>query len=268
MGNYYFLGPSLPPLALGEWPDLTFDELIARLEINLSQEDLEKTRAVRSYIDFLNVRARLLDQPFDPRGNLSEKELDEAMLTETGFPEYFFAFLKRYETPADRMANLSSLLASFFEEKIAKHTGLLKRYFTFEREWRLVLVALRAKQAGRDVAKELAHEDPNDPLVAQILSQKDSPTYEPPKEYSDLKDKFLSCGQDPWEQYKTFAEWRFKRLILLPEEPLFSVGWIIIYVVQHMIVEDIHRLQLEKGEEILRSLVEETLDSALLANEG
>ncbi|MBI4142664.1 thioredoxin domain-containing protein, partial [Candidatus Uhrbacteria bacterium] len=38
-----------------------------------------------------------------------------------------------------------------------------------------VLTALRAKQSGRDLAVELQFEDPKDPFVLQILSQKDSP---------------------------------------------------------------------------------------------
>jgi hypothetical protein len=256
MGNYYFLAPSLPKLELGEWPEITFEELMSRYQINLSAADFEKTHALRSFIDFLNVRARFLKQSHDPRGNYTEKDLDEAILSDSILPSYFFEFLKRFETTLERMQNFSFLLSRFFEEEIAQKEGFLKGYFIFERTWRLILVALRAKRAGRDIAKELMYEDPSDPLVAQILSQKEISSYEPPKEFVALKELYLSCGSDPWEQYRLFAQWRFQHVALLTDRPLFSIDWILVYMVQHMIVEDYHRLELEKGEEILRSIVE------------
>ena len=256
MTNYYFLAPSLPPLQVGEWPDLTFDELISRLEINLSVEDFEKTLSIRRYIDFLNIRALFLKQPIDPRGNLREKELDDAILAQSDLPGYVFTFLNRYESNVEKIQNLSFLLSSFFTEERERQEGFLLRYFTFDREWRLVLTALRAKQMKRDVAEELKFEDPTDPFVADILSQRDSEYYIPPKEYVDLVEKHHACGPDPWQQYDTLAAWRFDRIGGLAQGPLFSIDWVLVYLAQHLLVEDGVRLSLERGEEILRKIAE------------
>jgi len=223
MANYYFLAPSLSPLKQGEWPDLTFEELIERFVINLTPVDFEKTKSIRRYIDFLNIRSRLLGDPIDPRGNLTEKELDDAILSESGLPDYFFAFMKQYPIPHERIRNMALLFSSFFQDEIERHSGFLHDYFKFEREWRLVLVALRAKKGGRDLAEELKYEDPTDPFVERILAQKETPSFDPPKRYVDLKKKFLSCGSDPWEYYKTFSEWRFNRIVELAKGPLFSL---------------------------------------------
>ena len=235
---------------------MTFDELIARLEINLSDEDFEKTRSIRLYIDFLNIRALFLKQAIDPRGNLSEKELDDAILAQSDLPEYVFTFLNRYESDRDLIQNLSFLLVAFFADERGKHEGFLLRYFTFEREWRLVLTALRAKQLKRDVAEELKFEDPTDPFVADILSQRDSDYYIPPKEYNDLVEKHHACGPDPWQQYDSFAKWRFDRIGALASGPLYSIDWVLAYLAQHLLVEDGVRLSLERGEEMLRTIAQ------------
>jgi uncharacterized protein DUF2764 len=63
MTNYYFLAASLPPLELGEVPDITFRELVRRLEINLTKNDFEKTVVLRRAIDLVNIRALLLEEP-------------------------------------------------------------------------------------------------------------------------------------------------------------------------------------------------------------
>ena len=256
MTNYFFLAPSLHPLQIGEWPDLSFDELITRLEINLTDDDFEKTRSIRRYIDFLNMRALFLKQPIDHRGNLNEKELDDAILTQSDLPDYVFAFLKRYESNLERIQNLSFLLSSFFTEEIRRQEGFLHRYFTFEWEWRLVLTALRAIQMKRDVAEELKFEDSTDPFVADILAQRDSQHYIPPPKYFDLVERHHACGPDPWQQYETFAKWRFDRIGSLAQGPLFSVDWVFAYLAQHLLVEDGVRLNMEKGEEILRNIAE------------
>lgn len=256
MANYYFLAPSLSPLQVGKWPDLTFDELNVRLHINLTPEDFEKTRAIRRYVDFRNIRALFLKQPIDPRGNLTEKELDDALLAQSDLPEYVFVYLKRFESNADRIQNLSFLFSSFYAEEIARQEGFLLKYFRFERESRLVLTAYRSRQLKRDVTEELKFEDPTDPFVADILAQRDSQQYIPPKEYSDLIDKLKACGSSPMVQQDFFSEWRFDRIGSLAEGPLFSIDWVLAYLAQHLLVEDGVRLSSERGEQILRNIAE------------
>ncbi|HAZ15560.1 MAG: hypothetical protein A2Y28_01160 [Chlamydiae bacterium GWC2_50_10] len=254
MRNYYFLAPSLPPLTLGEWPDLLFEELISRFRLNLTAADFQKSRAIRRCIDLLNVRALYLKEPLDPRGNLTERELDEALLLESYLPSYLFDFLKRFETAAEREENFSFLLSSYLKGEWLQQTGFLKRYFRFEWEWRLVLTALRAKELQRDLLEELKFEDSSDPFIQEILSQRESSVYEPPTEYGDLKGYFLSCGSDPWQHYEGLAKWRFTRVEQLCQGPLFSLDWVLAYFVQHLLTEDLAKLSVEKGEEILRKV--------------
>jgi hypothetical protein len=251
MRNYYFLAPSLPPLSIGVKPEITFEELVARLEINLNKDDLEKTKVLRRFVDICNIRALLMEETVDPRGNLNEKELDEALLVHAVLPDYVFEFLDQFEKVADKIRNFSGLLALFFNAEIPKHKGFLRAYLTFERECRLVLVGLRAKQLGRDVAKELQFEDPTDPLVAQILAQKDADTYDPPAEYADLKELIASSYADPWLESKAFAQYRFKKIGEIAEGKLFSIDQILCYMARLMIIENLIELNAARGNMIL-----------------
>ena len=255
MANYYFLAASLPPITLGEKPDLSFDELISRLDINLEKQDLQKTVVFRRWIDLNNIRFLYLEDAIDLRGNLSEKELDQALLLQEDLPEYVFDFLGRFESVQEKLHVFPGLLAAYFREEIPLQTGFLRSYLEFERSWRLVLLGMKAKELGRDLSQELQFEDPKDPFVMDLLVQKDSMTYDPPPEFLTLKEKYLACGPDPFQQFKEIAEWRFKQIEELATQPLFSIDWILSYMAQLFIAEQWHELDREKGEIILEAFV-------------
>lgn len=255
MANYYFLAASLPVLTLGEKPDLSFDELKSRFKINLNKEDYEKTIAFRRYIDVANIRFLFLEEAIDSRGNLNEKDLDEALLLKDSFPFYIFDFLDQFESVSEKLKHFSGVLSVFFNEEISKQKGFLKAYFEFERTWKMVMLALRAKEQNRDVMRELQFENFSDPLVAQILAQKDGSYYDPPPEYLDLKEKYVSCGADPWQKYKVIAKWRLNRIEELVDKPVFSIDWILSYMARLLIVEDYNALDEAKGKMILDAFV-------------
>lgn len=255
MANYYFLAPSLSPLKLGEKGDVSFEELIWRCQMNLTKKDQKKMTAFRRYIDLNNIRYLFLEESIDGRGNLSEKDLDESLLVKDTLPEYVFDFLDQYDSMAEKLRYFPGVFSLFFKEESENQEGFLKLYFAFEREWKLVMLAIRAKEQARGIVEELQFEDFSDPFVAQILAQKDGERYDPPEEYADLKEKYLSCGKDPWEQYKTIAKWRFDRIGGLVGKPLFSIDWILSYMAQLLIVEDWNELDEMKGKMILDAFV-------------
>ena len=251
MGHYFYLAATLPPLQFPCKPGVTLEELRPALEFNLSKGDKEKLTALRLFVDISNLRPLWQEQEIDPRGNLGEKELDEAFLTGTVLPEYVFEFLENHETLSKKLLNFSSLLSRFYQEEAKKHTGFLRSFFSFERESRLVMLAIRAKQIGRDVVKELCFEDPMDPLVMQILAQKDAPQYEPPAEYREIKDLLDNCGKDPFLQSKEMASCRFRKIEELKLGTQFSVDGVLAYVAQLMLVEHWNELDQAKGKVIL-----------------
>ncbi len=254
IGKYYFLAASLPPLQIGSAVEITFDEFKCRLEINLSKSDLAKTYKIRQLIDIYNIRALLLEDEIDPRGNLNKKELGEAFLVKAGLPDFVFDFLDRYTTTAEKVRNFSGLLAQFFNYAIAASDGFLKRYFIFEREFRLVMAALRAKQTGRDLVREMQFEEPTDPFVMQIMVQRDAAQYEPPAEYAELKELLVSCGPDPWQRHKAFTEYKFKTVEAMQGMFPLSLDAILGYMVRLILCEDWLALDKEKGMNTLQTV--------------
>lgn len=97
MGNYYFVSAALPPLELGKELELSFSELMNLFVLNLSESDYKKVYLIRKMTDLANVLRLLKNEPCDPRGNYSVKELEEALSNKSGLPYYLFEFLDRYE---------------------------------------------------------------------------------------------------------------------------------------------------------------------------
>lgn len=251
--QYYFVASALPPLSIGAKPELSFQELRELLNLNLTESDLKQVTDLLRLIDLSNIRSFWLGQPLDDRGNVSPKRLEEVILIRE-LPSYILDFLDRYETTEERLRYFSSLYASLFQEMQAKTTGFLQKYYTFEREVRLILTALRAKKTRRDIVRELQFEDPTDPLVMDILSQKDAPDYTPPQEYEALKTLFLKSLSDPKALFRALLEYRFAKIEEMEENEPFSINHLLGYIARLLIVESWAGLNQEQGVAIIEDL--------------
>ena len=246
MKHYFFLSPFLPPLKLGEKPPQSFQEIRETVKQNLTGDDYQQVETLLRFVDISNIRALLIEEPIDKRGNLTDKELDEALLMKSRLPDYVFDFLDPFESPAEKVRNFHGVLSLFFAHEIAKSSHFLKRYLQFERDFRLVLTALRAKRLKRDLAKELQFEDLTDPFVLQILAQKDADQYDPPSEYLGLRELIASCEGDPWKERRAFDRYRFEAIEEMIEGEPFSLGRILAYLAQLSIIEA--QLELDQGQ--------------------
>jgi hypothetical protein len=252
MTQYYFAGTSLPPLAIGVKPELSFKDLLELLKENLTESDWKKVELLLFPVDLSNIRALWMSQPLDEKGLHTPKELEESLLVRTGLPEYLIDFLDRYESTGDRLRYFPSLYASMYKEwGMPAKNGFLKHYFILEREIRLVLTALRSKQLGRNIVQELQFEDPLDPFVMDILSQKDSPTYTPPTEFEELKALFQKNEKSPKKLLLALLEYQFDQL---EQFDPFSIDRILSYTAQLMIVESWEGLKEESGKTIVEDL--------------
>ncbi len=254
MTEYYFLATLLPPLQIGNPIDISFTEFEHLLNVNLKPKDLQKTQIIRRYIDIENIRNLWKEQPIDSRGNLDELELEEALLTRGGLPEYIYDFLEKYEDE-ERLIHFSELIHTFFKKEVSLQKGFLKKYLEFEREWRIVMVGMRAKRLGRDVSFELQHEDATDTLVSQIIAQKDAKSYEPPDGYENLKPLFEENQESPLLLHQALCEYQFSKMEEFCEGDLFSIDRILAYLVQLQIAEKWIELDKTKGLEIVDNIV-------------
>lgn len=258
MDRYYFLASLLPSaLTLGSPPDIAFWEFNYLCDQNLSEVDMEKTRAVRRYIDLQNLRPLWQQKELDPHGNYSSKELETHLLLEEGFPEYVFEFLRQHETTQERLDFFPQLLSQFYQEEVNQSTHFLKNFLTFERNWRLVMMALRARTFNRDLDWELQFEDQHDEYVSLIVAQKDQKDFIPPEGFEELKVIYEEFKFDPLKLHWEVCQWRLTQITTLVEGGTFSVDNILCYLAQLIIVENWLKLNHDQGMTIVDNIMKE-----------
>jgi Protein of unknown function (DUF2764) len=259
MTNYYYLAISLPKLQIGVPPEMSFREFNTLLKENLSQADLNKTHQIRWYYDIQNMRALWNQEPHDYWGSLNEQELEEVLLNREGggLPSYVFDFLNTYETTEERKKYFPLLLIRFFDQENNQSNGFLKKYYRFERNLRLTLVAFRARQLNRNLSQELQFEDPEDKVVAQLLAQSEGKEFEPPEEFEDLKPLLEKHYNDPLELNKALSEYRFDKIETMLNFDEFSIDRILGYLVQYMMVDQWTHFDKQQGKEILDQMLKD-----------
>lgn len=246
MANYYFLTAYLPPLSFDGDILISFEELLPTLEANLTKQDLEKVAVLRRYIDLKNILAYLSSGNHDMRGNLTAHQIEEAFLLGEGFPSYLTQFLETYEDDKARLKYFPKVFVDFFNYEVKGQSGFLKKYLTFEREYRLVLVAIRARGLKRDLPHELRYEDPEDLLVEQLLQNKDQPDFQVPDEYEDLY-KLIGDIDDPLKVCEFFEQYRFNKLESMFEKGFFSIDWVLSYLARLLLLEKFRALDEKVG---------------------
>ncbi|MFI0434730.1 MAG: DUF2764 family protein [Parachlamydiaceae bacterium] len=256
MAKYYFVGTLLPLLSFDAPPEISLERLEILLSDNLTERDLEKTLLLRRFYDILNLRAFWREEELDPRGKLSLFEIGEALVMRTGLPDYVYDFVDRYAKTEDRLHHFPFLLAKYFQSSGTLKDPFLRSYLHFEREMRLVMTAFRAKKLGRDLNVEFQYEDPEEDLIAQLLAQQQSATYEPPEKYRDLKGIFDKDGDNAMALQKALDQYRFEKVEnMVDMADTFSIERILAYLVQYMIVEKWFELDKDKGIQIVDKII-------------
>ena len=256
MNKYYFLLCSFPTLNIGVKPPLSFNELEKYLDWNLSQKDKEVLAVFRQYKDIKNLKNTWMEKKIDPRGNLDLKNINEVIQSQNFFPNFVFDFLKKYGSASERINNFAILEIQFLKYQINNlKNDFLVSYFTFEREIKLVSTALRAKLFNKDIANELKDEDQKDKFVENILSQKDSKTYHPPKQYEKLRKIFLKFKDNPKKLYKAFLEYCMEMYNNFVINDYFTINQILVYLASLFLVEDYYELNHEKGKLLVDKLL-------------
>ena len=259
MADYYFLASLLPALEIGHVPTLNFSELKSLLAINLSKQDALKTRKFLRMIDIENMRRIFSHEPIDPRGNLNEEELktaiqEQSFSPEEEFPDYLIDFLEKYRTDEERNAHFSFLMGNYLSQESEKESGFLGKYFSFERNLRIVLAGFRAKKMNKNIEQELQYEDSSDPIVAQVIAQKDAKNFEPPFEFKELKPIFDAYADEPLEMHKALVAYRFNEIIEMIDLEHFSMDRILGFMARLLLVEKWLELDMESGLEIIDTI--------------
>jgi Protein of unknown function (DUF2764) len=127
----------------------------------------------------------------------------------------------------------------------------------FERKFRLVQTAFRAKYLKRDLLEELQFENPEEGFIQQLLVQKDSEKFDPPVGFEQLRPIFDEHYTAPIDLHKALCGFRFQKISELIGDHVFSIDRILGYMVQLILVERWEGLDQEKGNQLVDLYIKE-----------
>ncbi len=240
-------------------PSLGFKEFKELLQLNLNKEDKRRTQNFLRMIDLENLRSYWAKEGFDPRGNVSREEMEQALFdvqwpVGEDFSPFLCDYLDKYHSDKERLKHFPLLMSHFYDRAVEEGSGFLRDFFSFQREMRLVMVGFRAKKMQRDVAVELQYEDASDPIMAQVLAQKDAKSYEPPFEYKELKPIFEELEDSPLELHKAICAYQFNHIVELWGGEIFTIDRILNYMARLLLVERWIELDVQKGIEMIDTI--------------
>lgn len=253
----YFLNGLLPELSLDSPPELGFLEIHHLLKTNLSSRDYEQVESMRRYYDLENLRATWRKEEISYYGNFDEQELEEALLTYSGLPDYVYDFLQRRGDTTSRLMHFGELLIHYYEQEASKATGFLKSFFLLGRTWRLVTAACRARASHRSLRAELRDVNPEDPVVSSLLAQSEISRLIPPEGYEALA-ALWDSDLSPLERHRKTVEWRFQMIGEMVEVETFSFDRILAFLARLILVEQWQALSKEKGVAIVDTMIKES----------
>lgn len=259
--TFYYLASSLTPIEFGDLAEYGLLDLLEKFDLSLSVADRKNFQVLRLFYDIENIKKLLVTTSvpieLDSRGNLNKKELLEALENRTFFSEYVFDFFDAFTSSKDRLNNFSRLLSDYFRYEAEKASGFLKSYLNFERDYRIILTAFRAKKLKKNIEAEFAFEQSNDPILESILNQKDSPYFEAPAGYEDLQEMLLNTKDKPLYEYRHLAEYRFKKMREMVCDKPFTIDYLMSYAMRVCILEDLANLNEIKGNENLNIILKD-----------
>lgn len=260
--NYVYVLGAAPPLTFGEKPECSSKEYASLLKSNLSKRQLKKIDVIKKWIDLNNLYLFLLnkgfDHNFDKRGNLSQNFLEHFEENVFDLPEYVQMFLQTHTEEDKRIQEFPTLFSTYYTKEAKKNLGFISHMLNFEHNLRIVLTGFRAKKYHKDIGKEFAFEDPDNPFVQHVLQQKQTKgDFQFPYEFQDLEKPLKESSLNPLQLLTVVSQYRFDFYGECMHKKPLSFEATVAYLLRLWVLEDYYRLSPEQGEQIFNTWVEE-----------
>ncbi|CAG9045880.1 hypothetical protein NVRI1_00212 [Chlamydia abortus] len=260
MTQYYFLSSFFLPQLPESRPVYSFDDLDALLHLNLSKEDLGYYVILKRFFDFENFAFFWSGKPLPHSYGVVTQENVESMVNlqqwsdDCEFEDFFKDFLLQYKTSQERVENFSSLVREFLSYYQQSSSEFLHTYFTFKQNLRVILAGFRSRVMKLDVSYVLRDEDSSNPVVLQVLMQKDAPNYELPEEFSDLSGVLQDYGRLPHTLNRTLSLYEFHKIEEMYRDKYFDTNAVLARVTAYLFAIRNSMVDLEKGKNIINSM--------------
>lgn len=260
MTQYCFLSLFFLPQIPESRPVYSFEDLDDLLRLNLSDKDFEHYVILKRFFDFNNFAFFWAGKPITQSfGTVTQKNV-ESMLhlqqwsDDCEFEDFFKDFLLQYKTSQERLDNFSCLVGEFLGYYQNSSSEFLRTYFTFKQNLRVILAGFRARVLQLDVSYILRNEDSSDPIVLQVLMQKDSPHYELPREFADLSSVLEDYGHLPHTLNRTLSLYEFHKIEEMYRDKYFDADAVLAKIATYLLAIHNSVASVEKGRNIINSM--------------
>lgn len=261
MAQYYFLSSFLLPQNPEARPVYSLLDLDDLLSLNLIKRDFDVYVILKRFFDFDNFAFFFAGKPIVHSFGMVTQENVESMLRsqkwadDDEFEDFFKDFLLRYKTSQERLHHFSSLVREFLSYyQKNSYSEFLRTYFKFKQDLRVILAGFRARLLHQDVSYVLRNEDSSDPVVLQVLIQKDAPHYELPEGFEDLSPVLEDYGRLPHTLNRTFARYEHHKIEEMYRDRYFDAEAVLSEVIAYLFAIRNSEVSAEKGKNIINSM--------------
>ncbi|AAP98020.1 hypothetical protein CpB0087 [Chlamydia pneumoniae TW-183] len=260
MTQYYFLSSFLPTQLPESVPLFSISDLDDLLYLNLSENDLCNYGLLKRFFDFENFAFFWAGKPIPfSFGEVTQENIERMLSSQqwsddNDFEDFFKDFLMNHKSSQDRLNHFSDLFREFLSYHQTNSSKFLQDYFRFQQQLRVVLAGFRARVLNMDVSYVLRDEDSSDPVVLEVLMQKDSPNYELPEEFSDLQGVLDDYGLLPHTLNRALALYQFHKLEGFCSDSYFDGNVILARCATYMFAIRNSLASVEKGREIINHI--------------
>ncbi|ANG65770.1 DUF2764 family protein [Chlamydia gallinacea] len=260
MTQYCFLSLFLLPQIPESPPVYSFRDLDDFLRLNLSQKDFKHYVILKRFFDFNNFAFFWSGKKITQSYGMVTQENVENLLRlqqwsdDCEFEDFFKDFLLQYKTSQERLDNFSYLVGEFLAHYRNSSSEFLRTYFTFKQNLRVILAGFRSRVLQLDVSYVLRNEDSSDPIVLQVLMQKDSPHYELPREFADLSSVLEDYGHLPHTLNRTLSLYEFHKIEEMYRDKYFDADAVLAKITTYLLAIHHNVASVEKGRNIINSM--------------
>ena len=257
MNNYYFLSSFLSPQQPESPPIYSFQEINDLLALNFTEQDWKSYVILRRFFDLENFAffwaGKSIPFSFGTVTNNNVETLLRLQMwsDEWEFEDFFKDFLLRYKTSQERLLSFSELVSGFLDHYQNYPSEFLRTYFRFKQDLRIILAGFRARVMQKDVSFVLRDEDSSNPVVLHVLMQKDSPNYELPDEFFELKDVLGDYGRLPHMLNQTLSLYEFHKVEEMSRDKYFNTDAILSRVTAYLMAIRNSWASVQKGKELI-----------------
>ncbi len=170
----------------------------------------------------------------------------------SGVPYFIIDYLDEYKDSRDRYKNIESLFVSYFEYLKDNKSHFLQDYGDFEIKYRTVIAALRMRRMGIKLDENFPGDDE---FKKSILSNTSAPDFGVKALFPEIEYLLELFESDTFTRGRGIDKIRYDFISKTCLENYFVEDTIYAYILRLMVLERWQKLDEERGEEIIKTIV-------------